>query len=795
MVNHPKIAEIIASGKLPSPKGIAAEVIRLTQKDDATNQEIAHFIKSDPALSSLIIKVANSRVTAKTRPIASIVDAVSVLGFSTIRQLVLGLSLLESNRDGACIEFNYHDFWARSLLTAITAQNLVLKSGIGAPEEVFILGLLGQIGILALVTTMPKEYIRILKMLAKDEGADMVNLECAEFGFDHNQLTQAMLADWGLPQVFQDIVFHHENPPLSNLTEGSRGWHLVHVLHIAAYFSKMGLAQEPLQRKMIPKLVLMASRLGIELNNLAEIGDKSVSEWRDWRKLCGIKSADIPPFLELFKAVPLVPSMLDSDYELPIWAGAFYKMRILLVDDDKATLLLQKMLLEKSGHTVVTAGDGEEGLSVTEKFKPQLIITDWLMPKMDGLEFCKALRRNPAYRNIYIFIMTAQEGVDRLVEAFEAGANDYITKPVNHKVLLARLRAGQRVVQLQEEMEFDRQQLHKFADEVTVFNHRLRKSEAGMRAILDNAPYIAWLKDAEGRYLKVNKTFVDAAHKDEAIQIIGKTDFDLWPQEAAEKYRADDAEVMTSRQPKRTEEQAIDGGKTYWIESFKTPVIDEHGKILGTTGFARDITERIQQEEIRLADVRKQRDVLVREVHHRIKNNLQGVVGLLQQHGIDYPELKDIIKTIIGRIYSIAIIHGLQAQGTREEVELGTLIKNIAEASGVRFDIKSDLKQPVRLNREEAVPIALILNELCTNACKHRAKNSQPVIRMKMRGTDTVITIVNDTDVSQPDSTGGGQGLKLIKSLLPSESTSLSVERAGNRYMAELIISPPVTML
>ncbi len=106
---------------------------------------------------------------------------------------------------------------------------------------------------------------------------------------------------------------------------------------------------------------------------------------------------------------------------------------------------------------------------------PQLIITDWVMPEMDGIEFCKALRQNPAWRNIYVFIVTAQESTERLVEAFEAGANDYLTKPINFKVLGARLWAAQRVVQLQEELEFDRQQLRKFAAELAASNQRLQK--------------------------------------------------------------------------------------------------------------------------------------------------------------------------------------------------------------------------------------------------------------------------------------------------------------------------------
>ena len=475
MDSNSKLEELQASGNLPSPKGVAMRVIELTRKDGVANQEIAHAIKSDPALSSRLIKVANALVAYQTRPIVSVVDAVTVLGLNTVRQLVLGLSLMDSSRNVVCQKFDYQDFWSRSLLTAIAAQNLVLQSGIGSPEEVFILGLLGQIGSLTLATAYPQEYARVLGASAAMEGTGLDNLERTEFGFGHNQLTQAMLANWGLPRVFQEVALHHEDPGQSSFAEGSRDWRLLNVLHIADYFSKVCLAQEPRRRKMVPKLLMIATRLGVESDALIKLGDKSVHEWHEWSKICGIRSVEVPSFVKLLEAVPLVSEMLDIGEELPSDTGTFYKLRILLVDDDRAILFMLKTLLENAGHTVVTARNGAEALALLEKSTPQLIITDWVMPKMDGLEFCKALRKNPLWRNIYVFIMTAQESTDRLVEAFEAGANDYMTKPINPKVLGARLRAGQRVVHLQEELEFDRQQLHKFADELAASNQRLQQ--------------------------------------------------------------------------------------------------------------------------------------------------------------------------------------------------------------------------------------------------------------------------------------------------------------------------------
>lgn len=598
MSSHSKFLELKASDRLPSLNAVALQVLQLIRNDNVTIQEVGLAIKPDPAMSGRIIKVANAKLGYQTRPLASVANAIQVLGFSTLKQLVLGLSLIDNNRQGSCQQFDYHGFWSRSLLTAIVAQNLVFSSGGGSAEDMFTLGLLGQIGTLALATAYPEEYGRVCAAALADENVDLVSLERSQFGFHHNWLTLEMLADWGIPQVFQEVALYHEDPTQARFPEGSRGWSLLHRLHVADMFSRMCLAPEPRRVKLLPKLILLASRLGVELDALAKLGDKAMGEWKEWSTLLDIHSTDLPPFAELLSGVPLAPNMLDISDELPgTEAGVFYKLRVLLVDDDRAVQLIVRKILEKAGHTVTTASDGKEALGMIEEFKPQLIVTDWMMPVMNGIEFCKTLRRNPQWRNIYVFMLTSQEGTDSLVEAFEAGANDYMAKPVSPKGLMARLSAAQRVVQLQEKMEFDHEQLHQFADELVAFNNRLRINDICTHAILENSPYMTWLKDAEGRYIKANKAFIEYVQGKGVQQIIGKTDFDLWPKELAEKFLDDDTEVIAFQRQKRIEECRLEGGKERWLETFKTPVIGENGNLLGITGFARDITERRQAEE------------------------------------------------------------------------------------------------------------------------------------------------------------------------------------------------------
>ena len=132
----------------------------------------------------------------------------------------------------------------------------------------------------------------------------------------------------------------------------------------------------------------------------------------------------------------------------------------------------------------------------------------------------------------------------------------------------------------------------------------LLASEANLHAMLDNSPYLTWLKDAGGRYITINKVFADYLRLADVRQVVGKTDMDLHPKELAEKYRADDAEVMATRQQKHVEEPAFDGADIHWVETFKTPIIGAHGQVMGTVGFAGDITERKNTEEaLRVAAV------------------------------------------------------------------------------------------------------------------------------------------------------------------------------------------------
>jgi PAS domain S-box-containing protein len=118
------------------------------------------------------------------------------------------------------------------------------------------------------------------------------------------------------------------------------------------------------------------------------------------------------------------------------------------------------------------------------------------------------------------------------------------------------------------------------------------------RALLDNFPFLVWLKDVDSRFLAVNQPFAESCGRTGVDDVMGKTDLDVWPRDLAEQYRTDDRAVLASREKKAVEEAVADHGERKWFETYKAPVMSPDGTLLGTVGFARDITDRKQAEAV-----------------------------------------------------------------------------------------------------------------------------------------------------------------------------------------------------
>ena len=116
------------------------------------------------------------------------------------------------------------------------------------------------------------------------------------------------------------------------------------------------------------------------------------------------------------------------------------KENILIVDDNPHVLKLLKISLEKAGYKIHTAENGDEGLEISKKVKPDLIVSDVMMPETDGIEFCWMIRENSEIPMVPFIFLTSLSDRDMEIRGFRAGADEYLIKPVDRKVLLAKVK-------------------------------------------------------------------------------------------------------------------------------------------------------------------------------------------------------------------------------------------------------------------------------------------------------------------------------------------------------------------
>lgn len=125
-------------------------------------------------------------------------------------------------------------------------------------------------------------------------------------------------------------------------------------------------------------------------------------------------------------------------------------MKVLIAEDDSVSRRLLQAALIKWGYDVTVTTNGKEAWQIVQSpDAPTLLILDWLMPEMDGVEICREARQNPALKSSYIILLTSRGSKEDIVKGLEAGADDYVTKPFDHGELRARVQVGSRVVQLQ----------------------------------------------------------------------------------------------------------------------------------------------------------------------------------------------------------------------------------------------------------------------------------------------------------------------------------------------------------
>ncbi len=459
-----KNQQVHIGGQLPSPKGVALAIMELSRREDVTLKELARVVQTDPALSSRLLRLVNAAQIGRT--VTSLGEAVMHLGMTTVRDLAMGFSLVDQYLQGSCAAFDYAAFWSRSLFMAVACQELSRLVRVGSPDELFACGLLAQIGQLALATMYPDDYAAIL---AEPAGAEpLLVRERQQLGMDHCELTAVILADCGMPKGLVDTACCHEVPETAGFIAGSRAWRLVHLFSQARLMAELALAPAAEREHRRVELICLGGNLGLDAAALAAAFDRVAAQWREWGALLNVPATPPPAFNAMATAPIPAPSPARSQ------TASAPPKRVLLVEDEVTSRMKTEAVLRHAiGCTVYTAENGEAALALALEVMPQIVITDWLMPVMDGLAFCQALRATEWGKSMYVIMLTGMETEERIVEAFEAGVDDYVAKPMNVRALNARMRAALHYVDLLDAWERDRMQLERFAAELAIGNRRL----------------------------------------------------------------------------------------------------------------------------------------------------------------------------------------------------------------------------------------------------------------------------------------------------------------------------------
>ena len=461
------------TGQLPTPANIALEILRLYQAENTTLYDLANILEKDPALSGNLLKFANSAGRNMGRPVTSIRKATVQLGMNIVRQLALSFSLLRTYNGGQCKQFNYSQFWSGSLATAVAARLIAMRKNAFDPDEIFACALLSQVGRLALATAYPEDYSRILAKNPDDET--LLQEELSGFAINHRELTSEMLKDWGFPDNLITGIVIHEKVDQVRL-EDKQIQLFAKQLSLAKHIGQLCVSILPAPEKL-QKLDKIVAQYGIPEPIFNGLFDETVKEWQQWGQLFDLPTQKLPPYSEI-KADVNAPASVKFDDTA--------SLRVMVVDDDMLTLKLLDNLLTTAHHSVLSAYNGKEALKLALENQPQMLITDWRMPEMDGLQLCRLLRATQFGENIYIIVLTSCETDEELVQAFDAGADDYIVKPVTAKVLEARIRSGQRLIQQQRKIEQDRQIIREYAAQLTIANRRLE--QMAMTDVLTQLP-------------------------------------------------------------------------------------------------------------------------------------------------------------------------------------------------------------------------------------------------------------------------------------------------------------------
>ncbi|EXJ16714.1 PAS domain-containing protein [Imhoffiella purpurea] len=318
----------------------------------------------------------------------------------------------------------------------------------------------------------------------------------------------------------------------------------------------------------------------------------------------------------------------------------------------------------------------------------------------------------------------------------------------------------------------------------------LRRANDEWSKTFDTVPDPILILDVEGRILKVNRACSERFGSGiESLMM--------------RLHRAVPTLGGQGGQPRVSEIEEDGPGRL--LRVTMSPLYDHAERLCGWVHVIHDITDRQRAERDRLAKLERQRDVLVREVHHRIKNHLQGLIGLLSLGASEQTGCSGVIAGAVAQVQSISAVYGLQSRDAGSDVcfreMLEAIVSNVKGFSPVPLLLapeEASGREP-RIARDKAVVLALVVNELLVNAVKWSTPDTAgcPVELTQRNDREWLVLVISnagalpagfDFDAGR----GLGTGLELLRDMLPHQGARLSIEQLEGRVAATVRMGPPL---
>ncbi|MBV8472987.1 MAG: response regulator, partial [Hyphomicrobiales bacterium] len=407
----------------------------------------------------------------------------------------------------------------------------------------------------------------------------------------------------------------------------------------------------------------------------------------------------VAPFIEeLLRWLPddgaKKASLSEIEIDAPIVDTSNNGRPFVLVLDDNADMRDYLSRLLAPLYELEMVGDGESALAAIARRRPQLVLSDIMVPGLDGLGLLQRLRADPRTSTIPIILLSARAGEENRVEGMRAGADDYLVKPFSARELLARIEAHLK--------------MSKYRAHAT---EALRASEERFRAFVTASSNVVYRMSpdwSEMRHLR-SDDFIAGA----------ETPSEVWPGDQI--HTEDQPRVMATIQDAIRNKAVFEAehrivqadGRLGWIHSRAIPILGAHGDIVEWFGAASDITDRKRAEETQ--------QLLLSELNHRVKNMLASVHAMAQQTLRRAKDPASFADSFSGRLQSLSRMHSLLSSAGWQGADLSEVIRDQLLPGTVEDRRVTASGPPVRLRPQTALHTAMMLHELSTNAVKYGA--------------------------------------------------------------------------